>query len=734
MKMKMMLCRLLVLSVALMPLFVPVAVFAESHSLKPKLGSVPLLAGNIEAMAFTEYISSLLLNELERTGSFEVTERKRLESVMDIEGVRTDSLNPDKLQKIGSRLGLDFIVSGSVSSQNNRMLLDLKVFGLQGGYREVFAGQVAVAQSDASAVLREVALRIRNAVSGRDDLAAAAKPIAVPEALEVTGSTNAIRLRWKHSDPKRVVGYMVLRSPSSAGPFSTLSTVTETSYSDENLSLNEVYHYRISAVGQGGKLSDPCPAVKGATTVAPAAPIFMNVEPLLGGAMLSWRQRPFAAGDERTTPKGIRIYRRKLSEKDFAPIGKVGDELLAYRDQGLEDGATYMYAMTAFNHAGAESEMSVHLSVNVPQLTSGLTATAGKVRRVPVRWLPHPYEGVSGYRLFRSQAKDGKYTEVADISGRQESWYLDKGLADNTVYWYRVLAYSRELGTGGYSQPVSALTRNVPPAPTRVVSADGEPRRCTIKWKSAALADDEISGYSVYRGEPGDGKMKMIAEVPADRTTYRDDSSPLKDAATYRYQIVAHNAGGAESQPSQVASCTTKPLPRAPSGVKAASGEPRKVTLSWRKNSEADIVEYVVYRKRDDGDFRKLSQVSGLVFADSELKDGASYSYRVQAVDSDGLEGLFSETFSATTKLLPKPVNGLVLKDRATRLIGWQNSAEPDVKRYHVNKKGFFGGQRIATVDGNEWRVNEPGKLELYLTAEDSDGLESEPSALLSIE
>lgn len=709
---------------------------ASEHRLKSRLGAVPFVAKNIEAMAFTEYLTTVLLNELDHTGSFEISERKRLESMMALEGVRSDSLTPDQMQRLGSRLGLDFLVAGSVASQPQGMLIDVQLLGMR-SQKVVFTEQVRVAETDAAKMLKELAGRIRNASqkgAAGSAVAVVAGPLLPPTALEAIGSTNAIRLRWKHQNPAQVAGYVVMRSVAPEGPFNTVSTVTETAYTDENLRLNESYYYRVVCVGLGGGSSEPTAAVRGATTVAPAVPIFMNVEPILGGAVLSWRQRPFANGDERTTPKGVRIYRRTSAEKEFSPITRAGDDPSLFRDQGLKDGATYLYAMTAFNQAGAESELSVQLSVTTPPPTAGLVATSGKVRRVPLSWQQHPSELVSGYQLQRAAVKEVPFKEVATLNGRDRTSYLDADLADKTTYWYRLIALSKESGVGGPSPEVSATTRDLPPAPVKVVAASGEPRRVTLRWESTATADDELTGYQVYRGEQGQENLVKIAELKADQTTFRDDERPLRDKTAYSYVVSAVNAGGAVSPLSARANAVTKAVPAVPQGVTAAAGEPRRITLRWQKNPETDIAAYVVYRKRDDGEFRQLMKLAETAFVDTGLKDGQNYTYRLQAVDRDGLESALSAEVSATTKPLPKTVEGVQLKDRAARLITWSKSSQADVKRYHIYKKSFFGGQKLASVETTEWKAAEPGKLELYVTAEDADGLESEPSAPLLVE
>lgn len=708
---------------------------ATEQRFRSRLGCVPFVATNMEAMAVTDFLTTMLLNELERSGGFEVIERKRLESVMDLEGIRSDALGREQLQRLGGRLGVDYLVSGTVLTLANGTALDLQVLGMR-GQQVVLTEKLRMHEAEAPKVLQGLAQRIRAAAEQ------AAAPVAVVSAVPLqsvhgvmaAGSTNAIRLNWTHPEPNRVIGYMVQRSASDQGPFNSVATVTEPAYSDEPLRLNETYYYRVVAVGHGGSASEPTKPVRGATSIAPAVPIFMNVEPILGGVVLSWRQRPYSGGDERMAPVGVRIYRRLATEKEFVPIATSGDSPALFRDQGLANGVTYLYLITALNQAGAESERSVQLSVTTPAATAGLTAVSGKVRRILLSWQAHPFAGVTGYRIQRATVKEGPYQELTTINDRMQTTYTDTNLADKASYWYRIVAFSKEQGTGGPSPEVTATTRDLPPTPVKLTAGQGEPRRVTLTWESTAVADDELTGFHLYRGDASQDKLVKIADVPADKRSYRDDAGPLKDATAYAYVIAAVNAGGAVSPLSNRVTAVTKPVPAAPQGVQASSGEPRRITVRWDKNPEQDVAEYHLYRQQGDGGFKLLKQTADTQLVDSELKDGTTYQYQVQTVDRDRLVGPLSVAVKGTTKPLPAPVTGLQVKDRASRLITWNAVGQPDIKRYHIYKKSFLGSQKLATVETNEWKVAEAGKLELYLTAEDVDGLESEPSALLAIE
>ena len=84
-----------------------------------------------------------------------------------------------------------------------------------------------------------------------------------------------------------------------------------------------------------------------------------------------------------------------------------------------------------------------------------------------------------------------------------------------------------------------------------------------------------------------------------------------------------------------------------PKGAKAQGGR-RKVTISWEANPEADITRYQIYKKTPFG-FKKKGSTQGLSYTDGKLKDGKTYTYKITAVDKDGLESPFSQEVSATT-------------------------------------------------------------------------------------
>lgn len=734
---RLMLKKILLLSVvALLSLNVGM-VFGEGAGFRPRLGCVPFMATSLQAMAFTEDISSSLLNSLDRSRYFEIVERKKIEQFLELEGLRLDNLDQESILRIGAKAGLDYVVHGSVNTGDGGTLLNITLLNVRA--RKVLMKETfSMSQADFSRKLLEIAGALVDAVksgvdkqlqpSAPDDVATVIMP---PQTVEASGTANSIRLRWQ-SDMKQIAGFNVYRSTSAGGHFSLHATTTETSFTDENMKLNEVFYYRVAAVGQSGVTSELTPPVRGATAIAPPSPIFMNVEPDIKGARLVWRPRPAAGGDARAEVQGYLVYRRQGEESAFAPVARLPLDAVTHADHGLKDGVKYVYMITSFNRAGTESEFSSKLGVTSLPVPNAISAVGGKIRHVPLSWDRYSSELAEGYLLSRSDKKDGNYSVIARLEGLNTTFYTDRELQDNATYWYRLSVYKKGGAETAPSAPVSVVTRDIPPPPATLNAVSFQPRMVTLKWKLAGTPEDEIKSVMIYRMPDEKGAtLEKLGEVSAGQNEFVDDRPGLQDKTTYYYRLVVRNSGGATSQQSVVVSATTKSPPEAPANLTGTSGEVRKSELSWSRNRESDIKEYQVFVKGpEDAGFRQIRELSDNRYRDSDLKDGSSYTYKVRAIDRDGLISAFSSPSVIKTKPLPARVAGFNAVDVANRVVVWKPSPEKDVHSYNIYKKGFLGtSQKAATVQSTRWQVDEPkGNVELYVTALDDSGLESEPS------
>ncbi|TAN44627.1 MAG: hypothetical protein EPN22_06000 [Nitrospirae bacterium] len=723
-------------------LFVAAPVCGMDAGMKQKLAVLPFIPKNMEAMTVTESLSSLLLSNLDRTGHFEIIERKKIEGMIELEGLRFEHLTRDDLVRIGRKNGIDFILSGSAMSVGSSLALDLQLLSTK-REKVCVSDTVRLSQTELSTKIYDTAKEL---VNSSKECSSAASAIArqqhvqAPSDLRAGGTSKSIRLFWSHPDVSKLIGFKIFRAGSESGSFSTVATTTETVYVDDNLNLNETFYYKVQAIGNTGAESEQSQVVMGKTSIAPHPPIFLGVKADIKSAHLQWRSRPSKGKEGGTEEAGYKIYRKTAQDKDFRESASAPADASSYTDTGLKDGTAYLYTLTAFNSNKAESEFATTLDVVTVSGMDALKAEAGKIRHVPLSWNAHINDTVEGYNIYRSADKDGEYKKAGSVSGRMTVSFTDSGLEDKKIYWYRIAAYNKANSETDKSQPVSVETRDVPPQVKGLSAKSGEVRKVSIAWEPVNSPADEIRGYRIYRSMEDKGEFKKIGDVDSDRkASFTDDDKPLKDNTAHFYRITCYNSANAESPVSAVVSAVTKALPKTPAGLKAKSGEVKKVSLDWDKNPEPDIKEYLVHRKRsDEKEYDKVKTVrEGISYSDTDLKDGMEYSYKIQAVDKDGLVSEMSEAVSAKTKPLPNKPAGLKLSEKdGKKALSWDANAEKDIKGYNVYKKGFLGGgQNLASVQGTLWVIDElKDRTEFFITAVDETGLESERSEVVVVE
>jgi hypothetical protein len=218
------------------------------------------------------------------------------------------------------------------------------------------------------------------------------------------------------------------------------------------------------------------------------------------------------------------------------------------------------------------------------------------------------------------------------------------------------------------------------------------------------------------------------------------DRKDLEDDRRYFYRVTAYDDTDQQTAPSTSVSAATKPRPVKPVGLQGESLKVKSVPLSWQANPEKDIAAYHIHRK--DGASERYSAVAKVPggdvrYLDGGLKDGESFSYKIQVEDNDGILSDFSEEIRVSTKPRPQVPAGPAGGYRdGTITLTWGAVDAPDLAHYKVYEKTFWKTEGVPGLD----RITEPsvmfkatlgkGKSKTYLvTAVDQDGLESGYSA-----
>jgi hypothetical protein len=294
----------------------------------------------------------------------------------------------------------------------------------------------------------------------------------------------------------------------------------------------------------------------------------------------------------------------------------------------LPDGETFFYRVRAFGRDGElapASEVVAATTAPLPDPPSGLRAWSHRPREVPLGWEPSPSPHVGGYVIERSPAEEGPFSEVGRVEDRWQSTWIDAGLGDLRVFYYRIAAFNRAGGRGRATEPVRAVTKPdpLPPIGLRVVERRlGENR---LAWEPNVETD--LVGYRLLRVRDGEEAAETVAEPGADVTQAVDTGVGAGEVVSYR--LVALDRDGLESTESHPVRVESEGYDL------AATPRADGVELAWNPRSEEG---YRVARVMLEGwlDDRELAAVEGAVWVHRGVRPGQRYRYHVVLETADG--------------------------------------------------------------------------------------------------
>lgn len=441
--------------------------------------------------------------------------------------------------------------------------------------------------------------------------------------------------------------------------------------------------------------------------------------------------------------RGYRIFRSSAKDGNYQKIGEIsGRDNIAYVDsENMKEGMTFYYKIAAYNifdTNGVMSEPIIGATKKGIAPPANIKADEPKVREVTLVWnISKQDTDTERFIIYKSETEDGQFKETGSVYADTNTFSDKEGLKDGRIYYYKIASKSKYGSIGEMSKAVAVKTKEGPLPPQKIRAFNGMVRMTKIQWDKHP--DGSVAGYAVYRNEKESGEFTEIKRVQS--TEFTDKG--LLDGKTYYYSIAGYySVKGIEilGQLSKPVSAETKRGPKAPKDLSAESGLAKKVVLKWSRNEEKDVKEYWIYKITDSKieglPFAKV-KANETIFTETDLKNNTRYTYAVKAVDSDGLEGDMSNQASAVTKPLPQPpkaLKGELRDDKAA--LKWEPNKEKDIKGYNVYKKGWLSSSLLTMCKETACVVKLEEKtksIKLFITAVDSDNLESEASETLEL-
>jgi hypothetical protein len=227
----------------------------------------------------------------------------------------------------------------------------------------------------------------------------------------------------------------------------------------------------------------------------------------------------------------------------------------------------------------------------------------------------------------------------------------------DTIHYYAIRASGPKNDRSAFSNQAALIPKPPPPPPGEVKVA-GKPEGVEVSWTApvsapaashapaagqAPAANQKILGFNVYRR---DATAKTFgapvrAALPDARSVV---DATARFGESYIYGVATITQPGPLVESAIQSEAEIKYVDRYPPPVPAdvvALAEAGTVRVVWRASAAPDLAGYLVYRRQGPaGAWKKLTEkpIAEVQYVDGAVATGATYAYRVTAVDQSGNE------------------------------------------------------------------------------------------------
>jgi predicted phage tail protein len=349
------------------------------------------------------------------------------------------------------------------------------------------------------------------------------------------------------------------------------TTANVVNYQNTGLAAGRTYYYRVRAINAGG---DSANTSVMSTTTLPIAPAAATG---LIAATFSSSQINLSWTDASNNENGFKVERSTSVTGKWTLMASTTANVVNYQNTGLAAGRTYYYRVRAINAGGHSVNTSVVSATTLPiapSAPSALTTNPVSSSQINLAWTDNS-NNETGFKVERRTSASGDWTLIATRATNVVS-YQDTGLADGSIYYYRV----RATNAGGDSANTSVMSATTlaiaPAAPTELTATAVSSSQINLAWKDNSSNE---TGFKVDRSTSATGPWKLIATKTANVVSYQNTG--LTAGRTYYYRVRAINAIG-QSVNTRVMSATTLAIARTtPTAINAAAVSSSKINLAW---------------------------------------------------------------------------------------------------------------------------------------------------------
>lgn len=202
-------------------------------------------------------------------------------------------------------------------------------------------------------------------------------------------SSSQVVLTWTDTASNES-GFKVEWKTGEEGDWRVLSwlSLNSTTYTVTGLNQYSIYYFRIRAYSYSGNFDSLSSELK-VTTALPSAPSGITADAVTSSRVnIKWK-------DNSDNESGFRIMRKTSALNYYTAVGEVGANVMAYSDNSLYSGVTYIYKVIAFSGSGTSESGEV-------SVTTGKKVTFTDLGNVA--WAKEGIENLAGRGIIKGKS------------------------------------------------------------------------------------------------------------------------------------------------------------------------------------------------------------------------------------------------------------------------------------------------------------------------------------------
>ncbi|MDP4260390.1 MAG: fibronectin type III domain-containing protein, partial [Bacteroidota bacterium] len=355
------------------------------------------------------------------------------------------------------------------------------------------------------------------------------------------------------------------------------------------------------------------------------------------------------------------------------------------------------------------SSQFADVSVNngsAPAAPSNLVATAQTYSKIGLTWTDNS-SNETGFEVWRSTNPTTGYATVG-LAQPGTTSYVDSNLSASTQYFYELRAIG-QFGQSAFSATSNATTLALPTAPAAptnlVAEGTSTANSVTVSWTDNSVNEDN---FQLYRSTPSNTNYLLIATLPANTTSYKDNG--LFPSSVYYYKVRAVNIGGSSAYSNEDSGHTAVNAPTmAPITANQFMRFGTQLQLNVTASGGSGTLNLQVANLPAFGSFTQNGSGAGTITFNPQVTDQGIYNnITVTVTDANNLTS--SQSFNLTVNnnfnpVIARPVNNVSVNEQQTAVI---NLSATDQNATDVLTWSFKGlpGFASTVINGGSAQLN----------------------------